>query len=230
MRKALCLIVFAAALAGALGGAGVAVSSASTVYSIEGCIHAKPEPPVIIFYCADNGGYADGLSWTDWGGPSAHATGTLHLKTCDPNCASGPILEYPVEITLYNIQRSSCGAVDGRFYKNVRLSFPAEQPNFFGNPPRHVYCSLLPGDSGRMHVRQCGSQHRHAGAGWFDLVATNIKCPQARHVARHVFRTFDHHFKGWRCQFHNIGIEAARITCARHKGGVRQRVRFVFAA
>jgi hypothetical protein len=37
----------------------------STVYSIEGCVHPKPEPTLIVFACADNGLYIDGLIWTD---------------------------------------------------------------------------------------------------------------------------------------------------------------------
>jgi hypothetical protein len=112
-RKVVAVALAALGLIAA--GAVSAPAKAPTVYSVEGCLHAKPEPSHIVFACADAGLYIDGLTWSDWGGTSAHGTGTIHANTCDPYCLAGNFETAPVSVTLYNIQNSTCGKVSGLF-------------------------------------------------------------------------------------------------------------------
>jgi hypothetical protein len=96
-----------------------------------------------------------------------------------------------------------------------------------GQDPRHVICSAPshPPDKSR----HCGSSEG-PGAGFFNVWAVNIKCPPARHVARHVFRTGNRNFAGWHCKMTPASVESERVNCGRDHRGRNQRVRFVIAA
>jgi len=56
--------------------------------------------PARIVTSADGSGFVKDLTWSGWGEPTAHATGTLEVDDCSPDCADGAFTAYPATITL----------------------------------------------------------------------------------------------------------------------------------
>jgi hypothetical protein len=107
---------------------GVASGGDQKVYGVQDCGEPKVEPKRIVFACADFGLYANHFDWRNWGHRKAHATGVLHAKVCDPDCAGGDVKDYPVEITLHKIKTWSCNGLRARFYRKIKMSFPGPRP------------------------------------------------------------------------------------------------------
>lgn len=63
------------------------------------------------------------LRWSDWGGSSAVAHGTVMLRSCTPDCATGQLIPYPGTVKLSRV--TSC--YHARFY--VASSVVAETRN-----------------------------------------------------------------------------------------------------
>jgi hypothetical protein len=61
------------------------------------------EPSSYTTACATGQAYLDGLTWTGWGTPAAHATGSYVVDNCVPNCAQGQPVRYPATATASNI-------------------------------------------------------------------------------------------------------------------------------
>lgn len=67
----------------------------------------------------------DKIRWTSWGGQFAVGQGDFWRETCKPDCATGPVVSTPIEITLSN--RALCEGVtayldwtiEGRIKKSV---------------------------------------------------------------------------------------------------------------
>jgi hypothetical protein len=75
-----------------------------------------PQPGEMVLTCADAGWVLDHLTWTDWGRPTASATGEWSEKNCKPNCATGGISEYPVTVTVSSLH--------GTAYTRMSISAP----------------------------------------------------------------------------------------------------------
>lgn len=78
------------------------------------------EPASFVLTCGDGTTSLDHLAWTDWGKPSAHATGQLAEVTCDPSCATGKQTQYPASVT-------ATGLTNG-YYTAMHISAP-QAPN-----------------------------------------------------------------------------------------------------
>jgi hypothetical protein len=113
-----------------LGACLVAPASAGhqKVYGVEDCGDPAVKPDRIVFACADFGLYANHFDWHSWGGRKARADAVLHAKVCKPDCASGYFKDYPVEVTLHKVKTWNCNGFRARFYRKVKLSFPAARP------------------------------------------------------------------------------------------------------
>lgn len=75
-----------------------------------------PRPSDIVLTCADAGWVLEHLKWTDWGQPTASATGEWSEKNCTPNCATGGISTYPVTVTVSSLR--------GTGYTRMNLTAP----------------------------------------------------------------------------------------------------------
>lgn len=77
----------------------------------------------------------------------------------------------------------------------------------------------------RTEWRKCGSQ-RHIGAGWYNVRALNVRCTNARRVARKYWNTSDRRITvngvSYRCRRRQVGSELFRVRC---RAG-EKRVRF----
>jgi hypothetical protein len=56
--------------------------------------------PTVMDNSADGVLHVEGITWSDWGDPTATGTGTMEVNNCDPNCASGTDTGYPATVTL----------------------------------------------------------------------------------------------------------------------------------
>ncbi|MFF4325061.1 serine/threonine-protein kinase [Streptomyces sp. NPDC001591] len=74
------------------------------------------EPESILLHCGDGKGTLKGLTWSDWGLSTAHASGQEWMVICRPNCANGSEVHYPTTVTL-------TGLVGGR-YTTMQIRTP----------------------------------------------------------------------------------------------------------
>ncbi|WP_214319724.1 hypothetical protein [Nonomuraea sediminis] len=82
---------------------GAVLSSGTTVVRQAGlvnCVSTVERPASIVLTCADANYVLERLTWSAWGGPTARAAGVARVNTCDPDCADGRFVSYPVEVTL----------------------------------------------------------------------------------------------------------------------------------
>ncbi len=64
--------------------------------------------PATIYFSADAGNVATGLTWHTWTATEAVGTGSRQELSCEPDCAQGAATTYPVTLTLSD-------PVDGSF-------------------------------------------------------------------------------------------------------------------
>jgi len=70
-------------------GATVASASVKDPVTIVDCAKSFVRPTSLIVTCADANRYVAGITWTNWGAPSATARGTLRWNDCSPTCVAG---------------------------------------------------------------------------------------------------------------------------------------------
>jgi hypothetical protein len=90
------------------------------------CERPVEEPDTVVLACGDGNLYAEGLDWSDWGGPIAAAEGTAQANTCEPSCADGSFRPYPVVLEAAGLRECPYG---GRQYTRVTYTFPADSPH-----------------------------------------------------------------------------------------------------
>ncbi len=73
-------------------------------------------PKSYLLACGDGAAWLDDMEWSDWGTPTAYATGVEMQDNCKPDCADGTPIRYPAEVTLTDL-------VDGQ-YTLMRISAP----------------------------------------------------------------------------------------------------------
>jgi hypothetical protein len=102
------------------------VATAGSPLRITNCNRASSRPRLVTLTCGDGNTVLSGLSWSSFGGRSAHARGTLEMNTCRPNCAQGKVVRYPVAVSA--IEPRTCrGGV--RVYNKVTLRFTGRAPS-----------------------------------------------------------------------------------------------------
>lgn len=110
----------------ALADDASASAEASPTYLLTCSDEAASEPVTYQLLCGLGLDAFDGLEWTDWGSDEAHAEGRYEEKICDPNCAAGSIISYPVYVTAEDVE-----AQDGAsFYRTLTVEFPGMRPGW----------------------------------------------------------------------------------------------------
>jgi hypothetical protein len=66
----------------------------------EVCGYLDQKPEDIYLTCADGGILVRNIKWDIWRASGAKGTGIHSVNQCDPDCANGKRLEYPVEVRL----------------------------------------------------------------------------------------------------------------------------------
>jgi hypothetical protein len=92
-------------------------------------------PASVVLACADANFGVRRLRWSDWGRPTARATGVAYANDCKPFCAAGHFHSYRVLLVASGHQ--VCHGVASYF--RVRVSFPGATPFPKAKPADLVY-------------------------------------------------------------------------------------------
>jgi len=113
-------------LATAILIAAFAISAfAAAPLKITNCITAVSRPKLLTLTCGDGNTVLKGLSWSTFGGSSARAKGTFVMNTCEPNCAAGKDVSYPVTVKATGPRTCKKGV---RVYNKLTLRFTGRAP------------------------------------------------------------------------------------------------------
>lgn len=85
-------------------------TSASSEVFVSGCGYGySQKPSSITLTCGDGGMYLDQITYSAWDPTSAQGSGIYFENNCDPECASGKMIETKVSISLKNPIKDSAG-------------------------------------------------------------------------------------------------------------------------
>jgi hypothetical protein len=100
-------------------------ASAASPLRITNCNTASSRPQLLTLTCGDGNTVVKGLSWSSFGGPTALAKGTFVTNTCEPNCAAGKDVSYPVKLKATGSLKCKGGV---HVYKKLALQFTHRAP------------------------------------------------------------------------------------------------------
>jgi hypothetical protein len=124
------LLASALLAAAALIAAFAISASAAAPLKITNCNKAASRPGLLTLTCGDGNTVVKGLSWSSFGGTTAQGKGTFVTNTCEPNCASGKDVSYPVKVKATG--KLTCKGV--ALYSKLTLQFTGRAPG--SNIPR----------------------------------------------------------------------------------------------
>jgi len=109
------------------GSSSVLLAGATVcVTPVVSCTNAMQTKPAIITPSADGAVYVRALTWSDWGGATAVGSGTLERDNCQPSCANGTDVPYPVTVTLSDLTPYGDGEMA---YAIMTISAPGNSYN-----------------------------------------------------------------------------------------------------
>jgi hypothetical protein len=112
-------------LAAAILAVGVMGASAAAPVKITNCNTAAGRPKLLTLTCGDGNTVLKGLTWSSFGGTSAQAKGTFVTNTCEPNCAAGKDVSYPVTAKATSPRVCKGGL---RVYGKLAIKFTGRAP------------------------------------------------------------------------------------------------------
>jgi hypothetical protein len=179
--------------------------------------------------------HLDGMSWQDWGRPTATGSGAATANDCSPGCAEGTVHGFPAIATVSRIR--SCvderGQV-GWFYTRLRRQYTV--------PPGHP-SGFESGQHDDAYSMSCAQSLRCADAGpahtpAYDIDTRRATCVRARGVASDARQSSTcrrdrcvREIRGLRCTFRKIVPQASGgayqpVRCTR--GSIRVDFRLAF--
>jgi hypothetical protein len=124
------LLLASLALAVAIVAVGAIAAFAASPLKITNCNSASSRPKSLTLACGDGNTVLKGLKWSSFGGASAQAKGTLEMNTCEPNCAAGKDVSYPVSVKATSPRTCKKGV---RVYNKLTLKFTGRAPKSAGS-------------------------------------------------------------------------------------------------
>jgi hypothetical protein len=115
-----------AILAAILLALAASVTSGASSLKITNCVKASARPKTLTLTCGDGNTVLSGLRWSSFGAASARAHGTFAMNTCNPNCAQGKVVRYPVAVKASD-PRGCKGSL--RVYDKLTLQFTGRSPS-----------------------------------------------------------------------------------------------------
>ncbi len=113
-------------LAAAILTVTLAISaSAASPLKITNCNRAASRPSLLTLTCADANTALKGMIWSSFGGATAQGRGTFVTNTCEPNCAAGRDVSYPVKVKATGALACKHGV---RVYGRLALQFTGRAP------------------------------------------------------------------------------------------------------
>lgn len=118
---------------------GSSVSASVPAAYLFDCAQQPVQAPAFFTVtCGDANSALEDVSWVSWGGVAATATGRYVENTCEPYCAAGRMVEYPVSISAGGLaQRGSA-----RAYTTITLTFPEGRPEWLHGRTTHFDVSI----------------------------------------------------------------------------------------
>jgi hypothetical protein len=101
-------------------------ASASAPLKITNCNTAASRPKLLTLTCADGNTVLKALRWSSFGGRSAQGRGTFVTNTCEPNCAAGKDVSYPVAVKATSPRTCKKGV---RVYNKLTVTFTGRKPS-----------------------------------------------------------------------------------------------------
>ncbi|MFX0539957.1 hypothetical protein ACQBAT_14845 [Ornithinimicrobium sp. Y1847] len=101
-------------------------SAAEATY-LWSCVDEDPvqQPPSYVLTCADGNAGLEGMSWSAWGEEIAHGQGEFVINSCDPSCAEGELVRFPVTVKAEDLVQLEATQV----YGSVVVHFVDERPD-----------------------------------------------------------------------------------------------------
>lgn len=119
-------LVVSAPLAAAALIAVLAISaSAASPLKITDCNRALSRPKQLTLACGDGNTALKGMRWSGFGSAAAQGKGTFVTNTCEPNCAAGKDVSYPVKVKATGALSCKGGL---RVYGKLTLQFTGRAP------------------------------------------------------------------------------------------------------
>lgn len=100
-------------------------ASAAAPLKIANCNKATSSPKLLTLTCGDGNTVVKALSWSNFGGTTAQAKGTFVTNTCEPDCAAGKDVSYPVRLKATGSLRCKGGV---HVYGKLTLQFTGRAP------------------------------------------------------------------------------------------------------
>jgi hypothetical protein len=124
------LLLTSLAIVAAIAALGAIAAFASSPLKITNCNTASSRPKQFTLACGDGNTVLKGLKWSSFGGASAQAKGTLEMNTCEPNCAQGKDVSYPVKLKATSPRTCKKGV---RVYNKLAIQFTGRAPKSAGS-------------------------------------------------------------------------------------------------
>jgi hypothetical protein len=119
------LLLASASLVAAIVAFGAIAAFAASPLKINNCVKASSRPKSLTLACGDGNTVLKGLKWSSFGGATAQAKGTFVMNTCEPNCAAGKDVSYPVTVKATSPRTCKKGV---RVYNKLTLQFTGRAP------------------------------------------------------------------------------------------------------
>jgi hypothetical protein len=122
-------------LGAALAIAAFAMSaSAASPLKITNCNKAASSPKLLTLTCGDGNEVLKGMTWSNFGAPTASGKGTFVTNDCEPNCAAGKDVSYPVSVKAQGSKNCKGATVYAKLsltYTGVKKPPPSEPRKWF---------------------------------------------------------------------------------------------------
>ena len=110
------------------GTAGANAGAASKVVIVNACTGAgQVKPHGYEPGCMPSQQYFTGLTWVSWKSV-AYGSGTLKVNSCNPNCATGKYIKYPV-LTVGWRAVARPGHAGQRYFSRLTFIFTGKKPH-----------------------------------------------------------------------------------------------------
>lgn len=109
-------------------------SVADSTFMVE-CVESTVlrEPDIFSVSCEDSNSVLEGMRWDGWGEATTRAEGTLVENSCEPSCADGTPLRYPVTVTLSKLEKGEAS----QFYTELKITYTGKRPE--GRPATETH-------------------------------------------------------------------------------------------
>jgi len=109
-------------------------ASAATPLKITNCNKAASRPKLLTLTCGDGNEVLKGMTWSNFGAPTASGKGTFVTNNCQPNCASGKDVSYPVSVKAQGSKKCKGATVYAKLsltYTGPKKPPPSEPRKWF---------------------------------------------------------------------------------------------------